>query len=114
VLIVGAGPAELTSALALARYGVPTLTVEKHPSAAHTPCAHIIKQPMPGSSRVRGALDTPQQAVPRATPTPRSALRGGTGSGRPSWPSGHSVTRAVAHLPAGIAVRTIVRYNASR
>jgi 2,4-dichlorophenol 6-monooxygenase len=44
VLIVGAGPAGLTSALALARYGVPTLTVERHPSTAHTPRAHIINQ----------------------------------------------------------------------
>jgi 2,4-dichlorophenol 6-monooxygenase len=44
VLIVGAGPAGLTSALALARYGVPALTVEKHPSTAHTPRAHIINQ----------------------------------------------------------------------
>jgi 2,4-dichlorophenol 6-monooxygenase len=44
VLIVGAGPAGLTLALALARYGVPALTVEKHPSTAHTPRAHIIHQ----------------------------------------------------------------------
>jgi 2,4-dichlorophenol 6-monooxygenase len=44
VLIVGAGPAGLTSALALARYGVRALTVEKHPSTAHTPRAHIINQ----------------------------------------------------------------------
>jgi glycine/D-amino acid oxidase-like deaminating enzyme len=35
VLIVGAGPAGLTLALALTRYGVPALTVEKHPSTAH-------------------------------------------------------------------------------
>jgi 2,4-dichlorophenol 6-monooxygenase len=44
VLIVGAGPAGLTLALALARYGVSALTVEKHPSTAHTPRAHIINQ----------------------------------------------------------------------
>src|SRR5258705_4785180 len=44
VLIVGAGPAGLTLALALARYGVAALTVEKHPSTAHTPRAHIINQ----------------------------------------------------------------------
>jgi 2,4-dichlorophenol 6-monooxygenase len=44
VLIVGAGPAGLTLALALARYGVPALTVEKHRSTAHTPRAHIINQ----------------------------------------------------------------------
>jgi 2,4-dichlorophenol 6-monooxygenase len=44
VLIVGAGPAGLTLALALARYGVPALTVERHPGTAHTPRAHIINQ----------------------------------------------------------------------
>ena len=44
VLIVGAGPAGLTLALALARCGVAALTVEKHPSTAHTPRAHIINQ----------------------------------------------------------------------
>ena len=44
VLIVGAGPAGLTLALALARYGVPALTIERHPGTAHTPRAHIINQ----------------------------------------------------------------------
>ena len=67
VLVVGAGPAELTSALALARYGVPTLTVEKHPSAAHAPRAHIIKQPMPGSSRPRPARSAGASMPPHAT-----------------------------------------------
>jgi hypothetical protein len=40
VLIVGAGPAGLTLALALARYGVPALTVEKHPSTAYAASSH--------------------------------------------------------------------------
>src|SRR5271170_1865007 len=44
VLVVGAGPAGLVSSLALARYGVAQLTVERHPSTAHTPRAHIINQ----------------------------------------------------------------------
>jgi 2,4-dichlorophenol 6-monooxygenase len=44
VLIVGAGPAGLVASLALARYGVAHLTVERHPSTAHTPRAHIINQ----------------------------------------------------------------------
>src|SRR5258705_10635221 len=44
VLIVGAGPAGLTPAFALARSGGAALTVEKHPSTAHTPRAHIINQ----------------------------------------------------------------------
>jgi choline dehydrogenase-like flavoprotein len=44
VLIVGAGPAGLTLALALTRDGVPALTIERHPGTAHTPRAHIINQ----------------------------------------------------------------------
>jgi 2,4-dichlorophenol 6-monooxygenase len=44
VLIVGAGPAGLALSLALARYGVLALTIDKHPSTAHTPRAHIINQ----------------------------------------------------------------------
>src|SRR5258708_14401607 len=44
VLIVGAGPAGLVASLSLARHGVGHLTVERHPSTAHTPRAHIINQ----------------------------------------------------------------------
>ncbi|MGK5533867.1 FAD-dependent monooxygenase, partial [Streptomyces sp. URMC 129] len=44
VLVVGAGPAGLTSALALSRYGIDTLLVEKHAGTAHTPRAHIVNQ----------------------------------------------------------------------
>jgi 2,4-dichlorophenol 6-monooxygenase len=44
VLIVGAGPAGLAAALALSRYGVEYLLVERHPGTAHTPRAHIINQ----------------------------------------------------------------------
>jgi 2,4-dichlorophenol 6-monooxygenase len=44
VLIVGAGPAGLALSVALSRYGVGQLVVERHPATAHTPRAHIINQ----------------------------------------------------------------------
>ena len=44
VLIVGGGPAGLVSALALSRYGLDYLLVERHPGTAHTPRAHIVNQ----------------------------------------------------------------------
>jgi 2,4-dichlorophenol 6-monooxygenase len=44
VLVVGAGPAGLVSSLALSRYGVEHILVERHPGTAHTPRAHIVNQ----------------------------------------------------------------------
>jgi 2,4-dichlorophenol 6-monooxygenase len=44
VLIVGAGPAGLALSVALSRYGVEHLVVERHRGTAHTPRAHIINQ----------------------------------------------------------------------
>ena len=44
VLIVGAGPAGLALSVALSRYGVGHLVVERHRDTAHTPRAHIINQ----------------------------------------------------------------------
>src|SRR3984957_14170086 len=44
VLIVGAGPAGLALSVALSRYGVAHLLVERHRDTAHTPRAHIINQ----------------------------------------------------------------------
>jgi 2,4-dichlorophenol 6-monooxygenase len=44
VLIVGAGPAGLTTSNLLSRYGVRHLLVEKYPGTAHTPRAHIVNQ----------------------------------------------------------------------
>ena len=44
MLIVGAGPAGLALSVALSRYGVGHLLVERHRDTAHTPRAHIINQ----------------------------------------------------------------------
>jgi 2,4-dichlorophenol 6-monooxygenase len=44
VLIVGAGPSGLTTALALRQYGIECMVVEKYAGTAHTPRAHIVNQ----------------------------------------------------------------------
>ena len=44
VLVVGAGPAGLTATALLARQGVPSITLCKYASTAHTPRAHITNQ----------------------------------------------------------------------
>lgn len=44
VLVVGAGPTGLSASALLARYGVPALTITKHPTVATTPRAHITNQ----------------------------------------------------------------------
>lgn len=44
MLIVGGGPAGLTTATALAQYGVEHVLVNKYEGTAHTPRAHIVNQ----------------------------------------------------------------------
>jgi 2,4-dichlorophenol 6-monooxygenase len=69
VLIVGAGPAGLTTALLLSRYGVPNMLVERHSGTAHTPRAHIVNQRTVEIFRHMGIEDellaagTPQQLM---------------------------------------------------
>lgn len=57
VLIVGGGPAGLASSLALSRYGVEHVLVERHPGTAHTPRAHIVNQRTVEILRHLGAED---------------------------------------------------------
>lgn len=44
VLVVGAGPAGLTTAALLAKYGVEVLAITRYPGTAHSPRAHITNQ----------------------------------------------------------------------
>jgi 2,4-dichlorophenol 6-monooxygenase len=67
VLIIGAGPAGLTAALALSRYGTDCLLVEKHAGTAHTPRAHIVNQ---RTVEIMRHLGLEQQLLAAATPSP--------------------------------------------
>lgn len=44
VAIIGAGPAGLVTSLLLSKFGVHHVLIEKYPTTAHTPRAHIINQ----------------------------------------------------------------------
>ena len=44
VFVVGAGPAGLTTAALLAKYGVEVLAITRYPGTAHSPRAHITNQ----------------------------------------------------------------------
>src|SRR3954447_13447351 len=65
VLIVGAGPAGLSSALFLSEYGVPNVLVERYRWLAHTPRAHITNQRAVEILRDMGLED---EVVQKATP----------------------------------------------
>lgn len=57
VFIVGAGPAGLTTALALARQGIPSQIITRYPNQAHTPRAHITNQRALEIFRALGVAD---------------------------------------------------------
>src|SRR5258705_8567739 len=65
VLIVGAGPAGLALSVALSRYGVGHLVVERPRGTAHKPHAHIIK---PRTAEIFRHLGISDRFHPVATP----------------------------------------------
>ncbi|MEN3283048.1 MAG: 2,4-dichlorophenol 6-monooxygenase, partial [Solirubrobacteraceae bacterium] len=65
VLIVGAGPAGLSSALFLSEYGVPNVLVERYRWLAHTPRAHITNQ---RAVEILRDMGLEQEVIARATP----------------------------------------------
>lgn len=65
VLIVGGSVSGLTTALQLARHGIETLVVERHPSTSHLPKAHTINQ---RSMEIFRQLNITQDLMKKATP----------------------------------------------
>lgn len=65
VLIVGAGPAGLSSALFLSEYGVPNVLVERYRWLAHTPRAHITSQ---RAVEILRDMGLEQEVIAKATP----------------------------------------------
>ncbi|GAB2629541.1 FAD-dependent monooxygenase [Streptomyces capparidis] len=65
VLIVGGGPSGLAASLALSRYGVRHLLVNRHQGTAHTPRAHLLNQRTGEILRDLGVAD---RVLARATP----------------------------------------------
>jgi 2,4-dichlorophenol 6-monooxygenase len=65
VLIVGAGPAGLSSALFLSEYGVPNVLVERYRWLAHTPRAHITNQ---RAVEILRDMGLEQEVIAKATP----------------------------------------------
>jgi 2,4-dichlorophenol 6-monooxygenase len=66
VLVVGAGPAGLTTSLALSRYGVRHLLVDKYHGSAHTPRAHLLNQ---RTGEIFRDLGVEKQVLAAATPS---------------------------------------------
>jgi 2,4-dichlorophenol 6-monooxygenase len=64
VLVVGGGPAGLTTSLALSRYGISHMLVSKYPGTANSPRAHITNQ---GAMEVFRDLGIEQQVLNVAT-----------------------------------------------
>jgi 2,4-dichlorophenol 6-monooxygenase len=65
VLIVGAGPAGLSSALFLSEYGIPNVLIERYRWLAHTPRAHITNQ---RTVEILRDMGLEQEVIAKATP----------------------------------------------
>jgi 2,4-dichlorophenol 6-monooxygenase len=65
VLIVGAGPAGLSSALFLSQYGIPNVLVERYRWLAHTPRAHITNQ---RAVEILRDMGLEREVIAKATP----------------------------------------------
>ena len=65
VLIVGAGPAGLSSALFLSTYGIPNVLVERYGWLAHTPRAHVTNQ---RTVEIMRDMDLEGEVIAKATP----------------------------------------------
>jgi 2,4-dichlorophenol 6-monooxygenase len=65
VLIVGAGPAGLASALFLSEYGISTILIERYRWLAHTPRAHITNQ---RTVEIFRDMGLEQEVLAKATP----------------------------------------------
>ncbi|WP_439031544.1 FAD-dependent monooxygenase [Gordonia terrae] len=110
MLIVGSGPAGLTSALALARMGIPSVVITRYAGLAHTPRAHITNQRTLEILADLGVIDdVEERAVPLAE-APFSlfalTLSGPEAARVPAWGAGLEDQRryraASRHLPLNV------------